>query len=378
MAIAFRAAGTWTAGTTSIAPPLPTGVAAGDLMLLAINTSNQAVSTVTNWTQVTSSPVGTGTAGVAGGTRITLYYRLWQSGDAAPTVTVTSGESTQARIFAYSGVDTTTPFDATPVATTLATANTALTLSAITTVTANALIFWAVARNIDANATTGVTAFVNANLTSINERNDQTVTTGTGGGLWVGDGFKATASTTGTTAITQSSSIAVALTVALRPKAATVFTQAVSGSMTSSGNPRRKTSLIAKVGSITASASVSQKLIFTYISSGSITGTSTISRFVRKKTLGVLTGTGGLRKKTTRLLLSSLTSSGVVPKKTLRVFFGTITVRGSLSKLFHVVTRLVGNLTVSGTTSTYTPPPSAPSEDIPVALSFLRRFLGRR
>ena len=218
MAIAFVAAGTWTAGTTSIAPPLPSGMQAGDLMLLAIHTCNQAVSAITGWTQATTSPVSTGTANAAGGTRITVYYRWWQSGDGAPTVAVTGGTVTNARIFGYRGVDPTTPFDGvTPVATTLATANATLTLTGLTTATPNAMLFFAVARDQDLNATTAVTAFTNANLTGIAERNDQVVNTGVGGGLWVGEGFKDTAGATGNLTITQTSSIAVGITFALRP-----------------------------------------------------------------------------------------------------------------------------------------------------------------
>ena len=228
MAVAFVAAGTWTAGTTSIAPPLPAGMAAGHLMLLAVHTPNQAVTTPSGWTQVTSSPVSTGTAGAAGGTRLTMYYRWWQSGDGAPTVAVTGGTSTQARIFGFSGVDSTTPFDATPVSNIVTPANTTLTFSSITTTTANAMIVCMAARDVDAASTAALSSWTNTNLTSLTERQDQTVTTGPGGGLGGATGFKATAGATGSTTATQTSSIACCLTIALRNK--TDVTLALTGS----------------------------------------------------------------------------------------------------------------------------------------------------
>ena len=218
MAITFVNKGTWAAGTTSISPGIPASMQAGDFMILDVHTPNQAVTTPSGWTVMTTSPVSTGTAGAAGGTRISSYYRWWQSGDAAPTVAVTGGLVTNGIISGYRGVHPTTPLDATPVATTLATASTTLSMGSITTATANALIHWSVARDQDLNSTTAVTAFTNANLTGITEIHDQVVNTSVGGGIWNGYGFKATAGAIGTTTITQTSSIAVGLTIALRPQ----------------------------------------------------------------------------------------------------------------------------------------------------------------
>lgn len=217
MAITFVNKGTWAAGTTSISPGIPASMAAGDFMILQVHTCNQAVTTPSGWTAVTNSPVSTGTANTAGGTRVSVYYRFWQSGDAAPACAVTGGTVTNGIIVGYRGVNSTTPFDATPVATTLATASTSLVMTGITTATNNALIHWAIARDQDLASTTEVTAFVNANLTGITETHDQVVSTGVGGGIWTGRGFKATVGATGNTTITQTSSIAVGLTIALRP-----------------------------------------------------------------------------------------------------------------------------------------------------------------
>ena len=236
MAITFVNKGTWAAGTTSISPGIPASMQAGDFMILQVHTCNQAVTTPSGWTQATTSPVSTGTANTAGGTRISVYYRWWQSGDAAPTVAVTGGTVTNGIIVGYRGVDPTTPFDGvTPVATTKATASTTLTMTGLTTATNNALIHWAVARDQDLNSTTAVTAFTNANLTGITETHDQVVSTGVGGGIWTGRGFKTTAGATGDLTITQTSSIAVGITFALRPAPNNYSLIAQGGSYTVTG-----------------------------------------------------------------------------------------------------------------------------------------------
>ena len=255
MAITFVNKGTWAAGTTSISPGIPASMAAGDLMILQVHTCNQAVTTPSGWTQATTSPVSTGTANAAGGTRISVYYRWWQSGDAAPTVAVTGGTVTNGIIVGYRGVDTTTPFDGvTPVATTLATASTTLTMTGLTTTTNNALIHWAIARDQDLSSTTAVTAFTNANLTGITETHDQVVNTGVGGGIWTGRGFKTTAGATGNLTITQTSSIAVGITFALRAAPNNYSITALGGAYTLTGGTatlKRDKHIVASGGSYT-------------------------------------------------------------------------------------------------------------------------------
>ena len=59
----FVAAGTVASGTGTITPALPAGLQANDILLLFVETANQAIS-ITNqnggtWTQVTGSPQGT-------------------------------------------------------------------------------------------------------------------------------------------------------------------------------------------------------------------------------------------------------------------------------------------------------------------------------
>ena len=217
MAISFVAKGSWGAGTTSFSPGIPAGMQAGDLMILDVHTCNQAVTTPSGWTTVTGTPISTGTANTAGGTRLTQYYRWWQSGDSAPSVAVSGGTVSNGIISGYRGVDTTTPFDATPTSNIISTASTTLTFASITTATAGAMLHLAAARDQDLNSTAAVSSWTNANLTGLTEIHDQVVNTGVGGGIANAYGTKATAGSTGSTTATQTSSIACCMTIALRP-----------------------------------------------------------------------------------------------------------------------------------------------------------------
>ncbi len=272
-AITYVAAGAWTVGTTSLVPPLPAGMVAGDLMLLVMHTANHAVTTPTGWTEVTGSPISAGTANAAGGVRITVYYRWWVSGDATPTVSVTSGTVTNGMIFGYRGVDMTTPFDATPTSNIVAAASTTLTMAGITTVTANAWIVHSVGRDQDLNNAAAVASPVNTNLTGMTERHDQVVNTGVGGGIYVQDGIMGSAGATGDTTATQTSSIAVNLTVALRPSpdVAPTVTTPTSASITTT-----TATLGANVTSLGIPASISARGVV-YGTSPSPTGNATVA-----------------------------------------------------------------------------------------------------
>lgn len=233
MAITFVNNGDWSPGSTSITPGIPASMQAGDLMLLVVHTCNQPVSAITGWTQVTGSPISTGTVNTAGGTRVAVYYRWWQSGDAAPNVTIPGGTVSNGMIFGYRGVDPTTPFDATPTSNIVTPAETTLTMQGITTATANAWIVHCVARDQDLNNSAAVASPVNANLTGMTERCDKVVNTGVGGGIYVQDGVKASAGATGNTTATQTSSIACNLTIALRVN---VVNHATTGALTAQGS----------------------------------------------------------------------------------------------------------------------------------------------
>ena len=93
MAISYLASGAWTAvAGTPLVPALPTGLAAGNMMVMFVHCKPYTVvpSTPTGWTQLFSDTEGAVASGTdAGSIRSAGYYREWISGDAAPSVTLT-------------------------------------------------------------------------------------------------------------------------------------------------------------------------------------------------------------------------------------------------------------------------------------------------
>ncbi len=222
MAISFVNKGTFQSGTGTVAPGIPASMAAGDLMILVIHSVNQSITGPTGWTALTfpshSGTAERGTAAAAGGVMVRCFARWWQSGDAAPTVADT-GDMTAAIILGFRGVDPTTPFDGvTPVGMNAAAATTH-TLTGVTTASANALVVHATALDNDAASTSVLGAPTNANLSSLTEQHDQTVTAGQGGGINVITGFLASAGASGNTTTATGTSTAIAsICFCLRPE----------------------------------------------------------------------------------------------------------------------------------------------------------------
>lgn len=156
------------------------------------------------------------------------------------------------------------------------------------------------------------------------------------------------------------------------------YTKTLTSTLLASGNPRRKTTTSKKSGSITASSVISEKLVFTRFIGGSLTLAGIIKKKTSKKLLGVATAAGALRKKVSRKLLASLTSQGRLVKKTKRRFLGVVSMTSIQRRLSRMVSKLFGGIQATGLTTTQIPTVSTPSDDAPVALSFLRRYLGRR
>lgn len=216
MAISFVNKSTFASGTAGLTVAAVAGVAADDLILLFVESANENIATPTGFTQVTNSPVSTGTAAAIGGVRLAVFYQ-WATGADTTTSVADSGNHTTAIKMAFRGVDPTTPFDATPVSGIKATASTTATFPGITTATANAWIVHASALDLDANSTATTGTPTNANLTGLTEQHDQTISGGVGGGLVVITGELPTAGATGNTTATVTSTIQVYLTMALRP-----------------------------------------------------------------------------------------------------------------------------------------------------------------
>jgi hypothetical protein len=207
--------GAFTSGTGNITVTLPASIAAGDLLLLFIESANEEVATPEGWNIAPSSPQGTGTAGSAGGVRLSVFWRIATASE-SDAVVGDSGNHTTGIMMAFRGVDTVAPFNANAGST--AAATTAASFPGVTTTIIDCLIVHGCAVDTDASSTATMGAATNANLGSITERHDQAVNTATGGGVVVITGTKATAGATGNTTATGSTSIARAyVTLALQP-----------------------------------------------------------------------------------------------------------------------------------------------------------------
>lgn len=216
MAISFVNKSAFASGTAGLTVGAVSATQANDLILLFVESANQAIATPTGYTIVTGAQVSAGTAAAAGGMRLNVFYR-WATGADGTVSVADTGDHTTAIKLAYRGVDLTTPFDATPVTGTKTTASTSSSYPGITTASANALVIFSSALDLDAASTTTTSAQANGNITSLTERHDQTVASGLGGGIVLTDGFKAAAGATGNMTATVTSTQQVYITLALRP-----------------------------------------------------------------------------------------------------------------------------------------------------------------
>ncbi len=218
----FVAAGTVASGTGAITPALPSGLQTNDILLLFLETANQTIS-ISNqnggtWTQVTGSPQGTGTAGGTAATSLTVFWSRYNGTQGAPT-TSDSGDHQLGRMIAIRGATTSgNPWDV-EAGGVDATSNTSGSIPGTTTTVANTLVVVAIATSLpDASGTANFSGWTNANLSSLTERTDNTVTAGNGGGLGLATGGKATAGAYGATAVTlANAAVKGMMSIALKP-----------------------------------------------------------------------------------------------------------------------------------------------------------------
>ena len=223
--ITYEAKGAFASGTGALTVAVPAGYQDGDVFLLFIESANQTIATPSGgWTQVVNSPQYTGTAAAAGGVRLAVFYKI-VSGAQSSVAVADSINHTTAIIANFRGVDTTSPIHLTSGSVD-ATARTAISTPTLTTTITDTMIVNAIGLDKDlADTDTITTAWVNANLTSPTERHDQTYAGGVGGGIAFATGIKATAGIVGnTTATADTSTTHAYITIALKPKLATLPT----------------------------------------------------------------------------------------------------------------------------------------------------------
>lgn len=233
MAIAYASSGSHYAvptGTTNWSIPYPATVNAGDLLVMAMSTNGGATITdPSGWTVINNEAT---IANPHGGVWIKVADGSEGGGTLAVTTTAINGA---ARIHRYTGVDTTTPLDVTPVVVRNSGASNTVTLTSLTTVTANTMLIYTAQFNSGSNTLTSGTG------TERHDFNAQGGTTPRNGGLY--DEARAATGSTGTRTITASTSVSGShgTFFALRPSSGSAFSGSVSlsgsGDLTEAGSP---------------------------------------------------------------------------------------------------------------------------------------------
>ncbi len=245
----FVAAGVKAEGTGAIIPALPLGLQLNDIMLLFVETANEAVSTPATWTIVADSPQGTGTAAGVAATRLSVFWKRATATEVAPTV-ADPGDHAIGQILAFRGcIDSGNPWDVTSGNT--GASSTSVSIPGDTTTVVNCLVVLAVS-NITDTATPQTSGYVNTDLANLTERTDINTISGNGGGFAVVTGEKAAIGAyAATTATLANASEQGRISIALKP--ALITWTASIGSINSTSGIWTAPSLTGQTALITAS-----------------------------------------------------------------------------------------------------------------------------
>lgn len=206
-----------TGATGAITCTLPASIATDDILLLFIETANEAISIANanggTWTEVTNSPQGTGTAGGTTATRLTTFWSRYNGSQTAP-VTSDSGDHQFAVMIAVRGCETSgNPWNITSGNTDAS--DTSLSIDGATTTVNDCFVVTAAALADDAS---DLASGWTHSFTSHNQRSNWTTTAGNDGRLLITTGEYLTAGTYGATTATLDVAIVKAcMTVALMP-----------------------------------------------------------------------------------------------------------------------------------------------------------------
>jgi hypothetical protein len=204
---------------TPWAPTVAGPVLADDIILILVEqaslTTPEASPAATGYAHVTGSPVGPDSAQ----TVLSVLWTRAVGGETSATVTGPSNHGVTRTITIRGVKNTGNPWNVSPnVATEANGVDTGATWGAVTPTATDCLICLCIATGRDAASTTNLGAVTNANLTSLTEQMDNWVIAGTGGGIGLVTGFKAAATSTGTSTATMGSTDGKALmTLALEP-----------------------------------------------------------------------------------------------------------------------------------------------------------------
>jgi len=219
----YVSAGTLETSSAGITVGAPSSYANGDLLFLVLASAGGAFSSPgVDWTQVSDSPQTIGTADAAGGIRIALYWKIASGTQSAVSIS-DAGDYTQGQMFAFHGVSNSSPINASD-GTTEASGTSTVEFAELTTSVANCMVLYVVGIDDDANDTTNISGWTNSNLTNIQELQDQSVSTGDGGGFALAYGTLAPSGAIGAgSATADSTNNRIMYAVALAPGTTTSY-----------------------------------------------------------------------------------------------------------------------------------------------------------
>lgn len=210
-----RGVGAASASTGKVTPALPTGVRENDILVMFIETENQAVTVPTGWALVSGSPIEVSSGTL---TRLTVLWRRAGATEVAPTIE-DPGDHVIARIMAVSGcIKTGSPWDVKATGTELV-SDTSVEIPGATTSVDGCLVIAAFATGTDVSSSAQASGWTNVNLQALTERMDSWTAEGGGGGFGVATGIKMLAGSYGaTTATVGTANFKALMSFALKPE----------------------------------------------------------------------------------------------------------------------------------------------------------------
>jgi hypothetical protein len=210
-----RAIGAISGGSGAINPGLPAGTVADDLLIMVLETSDEAI-TVSGWTEAPSSPQ----TPLAGATRLTVFYKTAVGGDA--TTTSDSGNHQIGRVIGITaGTWATSGTFNVSAAGTAVVGTTSVSVPGATTTVDNCLVIAMATGDLpDSTSTNEFNTPANASLTGVTLQiaDSHNTGSGNGGAIMAITGVEATAGTyDATTATAVTSAVRGYISLAVAP-----------------------------------------------------------------------------------------------------------------------------------------------------------------
>lgn len=179
-------------GTGTVSLTLPAGHVANDIVIVAVQSSNESIATPAGYTQM-GPQNGIGVNVVAGASRLGLFWVRDTGSLTDPLVLADSGDHTYATAIAITGCPTTgDPFHFLGNSAKFATSTAGSGVSGATSID-NCLILDIWAQHLDATGAQISGSAANADLASVTTQFDGSTTDGTGGGIVIISGIKSVA-----------------------------------------------------------------------------------------------------------------------------------------------------------------------------------------